>query len=47
MKIWGASSGAYLQTVSIGKVLYNVSFDITGLYLHTDIGIIAVNTSSA
>jgi len=47
VKIWDASSGACLQTLSIGKVLYNISFDITGSCLHTDIGIVAVDTSSA
>ena len=47
VKIWDVSSGACLQTLSIGEVLYNISFDITGSCLHTDIGIVAVNTSSA
>ncbi|KAF2686441.1 hypothetical protein K458DRAFT_297302, partial [Lentithecium fluviatile CBS 122367] len=45
-KIWDASSGACLQTLTIGKTLYRISFDITGLYLHTDIGIIDISALS-
>jgi WD40 repeat protein len=47
VKIWDASSGACLQTLSIGKALYRISFDITGLYLHTDIGTIDATLSSS
>jgi WD40 repeat protein len=47
VRIWDASSGDCLQTLSIGNALYNISFDITGSCLHTDIGIVAVDTSSA
>jgi WD40 repeat protein len=46
VKIWDASSGACLQTLLIDKVLSNISFDFTGSYLHTNIGAVAVNTSS-
>ena len=37
---------ACLQTLEVGKVLYNISFDVTGSYLHTDIGNVAVDASS-
>jgi WD40 repeat protein len=47
VKIWDAGSGECLQTLGICKKLLNVSFDTTGLYLHTDIGTIAVDVSSA
>jgi hypothetical protein len=47
VKIWDASSGACLQTLSIGTVLKNISFNITGSCLHTDIGIVAIDTPSA
>ncbi|KAF2814949.1 uncharacterized protein BDZ99DRAFT_434927 [Mytilinidion resinicola] len=44
-KIWDASSGACLQTLDVGKVLSNISFDTTGLYLHTDIGAISISAT--
>ncbi|KAI9777861.1 MAG: hypothetical protein M1839_008538 [Geoglossum umbratile] len=47
VKIWDASSGECLRTLSIGKKLFNISIDTTGLYLHTEIGIIAIDTSMA
>ena len=47
VKIWDASSGACLQTLVIGKALFNISFDITGSYLHTEIGTIALKASSS
>ena len=47
VKIWDASSGKYLQTLEVGKALGDVSFDATDLYLHTEIGTIAINVSSA
>jgi WD40 repeat protein len=40
VKIWDASSGACLQTLTIGKKIYRISFDITDSYLHTNIGTI-------
>jgi WD40 repeat protein len=42
IKIWDASSGECLQTLVIGKTLFRISFDITGSYLHTEIGTIAL-----
>ncbi|KAF2685713.1 HET-domain-containing protein [Lentithecium fluviatile CBS 122367] len=42
-KIWDASSGECLLTFNIGKPLYCISFDITGSYLHTDIGPIEIS----
>ncbi|PVH90149.1 putative katanin P80 subunit, partial [Periconia macrospinosa] len=45
VKIWDARSGECLQTLSIGKRLYRISFDITGSYLHTDIGPIEISVS--
>ena len=47
VKIWDASSGDCLQTLVIGEVLFNISFDITGSYLHTEIGTIALEASSS
>ncbi|KAI9770859.1 MAG: hypothetical protein M1839_003022 [Geoglossum umbratile] len=46
VKIWDTSSGECLQTLSIGRTLFNISIDITGLYLHTEIGTIAIDTST-
>jgi WD40 repeat protein len=47
VKIWDASNGECLQTLGINKVLSNILFDTTGLYLHTEIGVIAINVLSA
>ena len=45
VKIWDATSGACLQMLEVGRTLSNISFDVTGSHLRTDIGIIA-NLSS-
>ena len=47
VKIWDAGTGACLQTLNIGKVLYHISFDITDSHLRTDIGTFAIDTSAA
>ena len=47
VKIWDASSGDCLQTLEIGIPLFNISFDTTGSYLHTEIGAITIDASSA
>jgi len=47
VKIWDASSGECLQTLEVGTVLWKISFNNTGSCLHTDIGTITVNASSA
>ena len=47
VKIWDASNGECLQTLGIGKALFNISVDTTGSYLHTEIGTIAIDASSA
>ncbi|KAF7510585.1 hypothetical protein GJ744_006197 [Endocarpon pusillum] len=47
VRIWDASSSECLQILNIGKVLYNLSFDISGSYLHTDIGTFAVDAPLA
>src|SRR5947207_1941460 len=47
IKIWDASSGECLQTLGIGKALFHISIDTTGSYLHTEIGTIAIDASSA
>jgi WD40 repeat protein len=44
VRVWDAS-GACLQTLHIGKQLFNLSFDTTGSYLYTDIDTINVHTS--
>jgi WD40 repeat protein len=43
VRIWDASSGACLQTLMVGRVLRGISFDATGLHLHTELGVIAIN----
>jgi WD40 repeat protein len=45
VKIWDVSSGACLQTVSVGKSLYISSFDSTTSFLRTDIGTIIIQNS--
>ncbi|KAK5243506.1 hypothetical protein LTS06_010745 [Exophiala xenobiotica] len=49
VKIWDGSSGACLQTLGMGEMVppHNVWFDIIGLCLHTEIGVITFDTSSA
>jgi WD40 repeat protein len=47
VKIWDTGSGACVQTLDVGKGLFNISFNSTGTYLRTDIGTIAIDTSSA
>ncbi|OCK73649.1 hypothetical protein K432DRAFT_312331, partial [Lepidopterella palustris CBS 459.81] len=47
VKIWDASSGACLQTLEVSRALYNISFDLTGSYLHTDIGAITLGALSS
>ncbi|OCK73542.1 HET-domain-containing protein [Lepidopterella palustris CBS 459.81] len=47
VKIWDASSGECLQTLGINEILFNISFDATGSYLHTEIGTIDIKTSDA
>ncbi|PVH69552.1 beta transducin-like protein HET-D2Y [Cadophora sp. DSE1049] len=46
VKIWDTGSGECTQTLDIGKTLFDISFDTTGSYLHTNIGIIVIGTSS-
>jgi WD40 repeat protein len=41
VRVWDASSGECLQTLDIGKALFHLSFDPTGLYLYTEIGALA------
>ena len=45
VKMWDASSGACLLTLDVGRLLYNLSFDNTGVCLVTEIGSIDVSTS--
>jgi WD40 repeat protein len=47
VKIWDAGSGACLQTLEIGKALFQILFDNTSSYLRTEISTIAINISSA
>lgn len=44
IKIWDTHSGACLQTLNIGTVIYILSFDLTGLSLYTNIGIVALDS---
>ena len=43
VKIWNVSSGACLQALDMGRTLYDISFDSTSSYLHTNIGTIALS----
>jgi WD40 repeat protein len=43
VRIWNAGNGACLQTLEVKRILKDISFDTTGLYLHTEIGAIAIN----
>ncbi|PVH90664.1 hypothetical protein DM02DRAFT_547357, partial [Periconia macrospinosa] len=43
VKIWDARSGECLSTLGVGKVLYRISFGVSGSYLHTDIGTIDIS----
>ena len=46
VRIWDAASGQCLQILDVNKTLSNISFDITGTCLHTEIGNLALNTSA-
>ena len=46
VKVWDASSGQCLRTLSIGKALLNISLNTTGSYLYTEIGTIDLGASS-
>ena len=46
VKIWDATNEKCLQTLDIGKELFNVLFDATGRFLHTDIGTLSINAAS-
>ncbi|KAF2677680.1 beta transducin-like protein HET-D2Y [Lentithecium fluviatile CBS 122367] len=46
VKIWNARSGECLQTLTIGRTLRRISFDISGSYLHTNIGTINISALS-
>ncbi|KAF2477118.1 uncharacterized protein BDR25DRAFT_208897, partial [Lindgomyces ingoldianus] len=45
VKIWDTHSGAYLSTLEVGGVLRDISFDATGLYLHTAGGTISLSAT--
>ncbi|KAF2633262.1 hypothetical protein BU25DRAFT_405184 [Macroventuria anomochaeta] len=45
VKVWDASSGERLQTLNVGRPLNSLSFDSTSLFLHTEIGTIAIYSS--
>lgn len=47
VRVWDASSGACLATLEVGKALHSISFNITGSYLHTEIGMLAVDAPTA
>ena len=44
IKIWDAATGREMQTLAIGTTLRNISFDITGAHLNTDIGVVVLDT---
>ncbi|KAL6230696.1 WD40-repeat-containing domain protein [Aspergillus navahoensis] len=46
VKIWDAKSGACLQTFCGYRNIDSLSFDITGTYLYTDIGMIVLDSSA-
>jgi WD40 repeat protein len=47
VKIWDAASGKCLQAVQVGRILKDISFDATDQCLHTEIGAIILDVSSA
>ncbi|RDW58852.1 hypothetical protein BP6252_13328 [Coleophoma cylindrospora] len=47
LRIWDTSSGDCLATLNVETTLYNISFDSTGSYLNTDVGILAIGASLA
>jgi WD40 repeat protein len=47
VKMWDASSGACLQTLNVGKTLYDLSFNPTGSRLYTDEGTIDIQSLEA
>ena len=46
IKIWNVDSGICLKTLNIGQVVYNITFDMTSLYILIDAGIILWDMSS-
>ncbi|KAK7177316.1 Vegetative incompatibility protein HET-E-1-like protein 15, partial [Paraphaeosphaeria sporulosa] len=46
VKIWETSSGKCLSTLQVGQALHLVAFDVSGSYLHTNIGTIDVSALS-
>ena len=44
IKIWDVATGQEMQTLAIGTILHNISFDITGAHLNTDIGVVVLDT---
>jgi WD40 repeat protein len=47
IRIWDIVTGQCLQTLSIGKITFDISFDATGSYLHTSIGSFLIDVSNA
>ena len=47
VKIWDAASGKCVQTLEVGGCLQEISFDATDQCLHTEIGAIVLDVSSA
>ena len=47
VRLWDAVTGACLRRVAVGYKLYNIAFDISGLFLATEIGPVALDILSA
>ncbi|KAF4632131.1 hypothetical protein G7Y89_g5991 [Cudoniella acicularis] len=47
VRLWDAATGACLQIIAVGRTLHYIAFDITGLFLTTKIGAIALDILSA
>ena len=45
VRIWDAASGQCLQTLNVSKMLSNISFDMTGTYLYTELNNLTLNAS--
>ena len=43
VRIWDTNNGECLQTLEVGRWFVQLSFDLTGSYLHTDFGTIAIS----
>lgn len=46
-KLWDARTGDCLLKLNVNNILYSISFGMTDLYFHTEIGIINISALSS